>query len=158
MAASIVSGQITSRTGRYKIFPVIGTLLMVGALVLLHFRISVDIPLWELDLYMAMFGLGLGGCMQTLVLAVQNAVPARDMGVATASSTFFRQMGGTLGTAVFLSILFSTVAGNIAAAFRGRADRPGVPGRGRRPRRARQPGQRAGLRPLTQGGGERRRR
>jgi len=59
--------------------------------------------------------------MQTLVLAVQNAVPARDMGVATASSTFFRQMGGTLGTAVFLSILFSTVGDKIAAAFQGPA-------------------------------------
>jgi hypothetical protein len=55
--------------------------------------------------------------MQTLVIAVQNAVPARDMGVATASATFFRQMGGTLGTAVFLSILFSTVGGKIADAF-----------------------------------------
>jgi EmrB/QacA subfamily drug resistance transporter len=113
MLASIVSGQITSRTGRYKIFPVVGTMLMVGAMLLLYFRVTVDIPLWELDLYMAMFGLGLGSCMQTLVLAVQNAVPARDMGVATASSTFFRQLGGTLGTAIFLSIVFSTVTGNI---------------------------------------------
>lgn len=121
MTASIVSGQVTSRTGHYKVFPVIGTALMAGALVILHFRLSVDIPLWEFDLYMAMFGLGLGCCMQTLVLAVQNAVPARDMGVATASSTFFRQMGGTLGTAIFLSIMFSTVGDKITAAFRGDA-------------------------------------
>jgi EmrB/QacA subfamily drug resistance transporter len=118
MVASITSGQITARTGRYKIFPIIGTLLMIGAMLLLHFRITVDIPLWELDLYMAMLGLGLGGCMQTLVLAVQNAVPARDMGVATASSTFFRQLGGTLGVAIFLSILFSTVTDKIGDAFR----------------------------------------
>ncbi|WP_232661124.1 MFS transporter [Pseudonocardia sp. TRM90224] len=124
MLASIISGQITSRTGRYKIFPVIGTALMVGAMLLMHFRITVDIPLWELDLYMAMFGLGLGQCMQTLVLAVQNAVPARDMGVATASSTFFRQLGGTLGTAVFLSIVFSTVTGNIGDEFRTAAASP----------------------------------
>ncbi|MBN9109859.1 MAG: MFS transporter [Pseudonocardia sp.] len=117
MVASILSGQITSRTGHYKIFPIIGTALMVGAMMLLHFRVNVDIPLWELDLYMAMLGLGLGGCMQTLVLAVQNAVPARDMGVATASSTFFRQLGGTLGVAVFLSILFSTVTDKISEAF-----------------------------------------
>ena len=117
MTASLLSGQVTSRTGRYKVFPVVGTLLMLGALVILHFRISVDIPFWELDLYMAMFGLGLGGCMQTLVLAVQNASPARDMGVVTASSTFFRQLGGTLGTAIFFSILFSTLPGNIAAAM-----------------------------------------
>ncbi|WP_433290828.1 MFS transporter [Pseudonocardia sp. CA-142604] len=124
MVSSIVSGQITSRTGRYKIFPIIGTALMVGATVLLHFRISVDIPLWEFDLYMLMFGLGLGLSMQTLVLAVQNAVPPRDMGVATASTTFFRQMGGTVGVAVFLSVVFSTVTGNIADQFRKAAGTP----------------------------------
>ena len=71
-----------------------------------------------------LFGLGLGFTMQPLVLAVQNAVQVRDMGVATSSSLFFRQMGGTLGTAVFLSVLFSTVGGNIAAAFRTAAQTP----------------------------------
>ncbi|WP_214369281.1 MFS transporter [Pseudonocardia sp. H11422] len=124
MVASVVSGQITSRTGRYKIFPILGIALMVGAMLLMHFRVTVDIDLWELDLYMAMFGLGLGCCMQTLVLAVQNAVPARDMGVATASSTFFRQVGGTLGTAIFLSIVFSTVGDKISEAFRSAAGTP----------------------------------
>ncbi|MHA6791958.1 MFS transporter [Pseudonocardia bannensis] len=124
MVASVVSGQITSRTGRYKIFPILGIALMVGAMLLMHFRVTVDIDLWELDLYMAMFGLGLGCCMQTLVLAVQNAVPARDMGVATASSTFFRQVGGTLGTAIFLSIVFSTVGDRISEAFRDAAGTP----------------------------------
>lgn len=69
---------------------------------------------------MVLFGLGLGGNLQPIILAVQNAVPARDIGVATSSATFFRQMGGTLGTAVFLSILFSTVGDRIATAF-GRA-------------------------------------
>ncbi len=117
MVASVTSGQLTARTGRYKVFPVVGTLLMTGALVILYFRINVDIPFWELDLYMAMFGLGLGSCMQTLVLAVQNASPARDMGVVTASSTFFRQLGGTLGTAVFFSILFSTLPDKISGAL-----------------------------------------
>jgi EmrB/QacA subfamily drug resistance transporter len=116
MLASVLSGQLTARTGRYKIFPVVGTLLMVAALVLLN-TINVDTPLFRTDIWMFIFGLGLGGCMQTLVIAVQNAVPPRDMGVATASATFFRQMGGTLGTAVFLSILFSTVGGKIADAF-----------------------------------------
>ena len=66
----------------------------------------------------ALFGIGLGFCMQPMVLAVQNAVPPQDMGVATSSATFFRQMGGTLGTAVFLSILFSTVGDRITSAFR----------------------------------------
>jgi hypothetical protein len=80
--------------------------------------VGVDTPLWQTMLIMTVFGLGLGGNMQPLVLAVQNAVPPRDMGVATSSATFFRQMGGTLGTAVFLAILFSTVGGKIKDAFR----------------------------------------
>lgn len=117
MMASVLSGQLTARTGRYKIFPVIGTALMITGLVLLN-TINADTPLWRTDIWMFIFGFGLGGCMQTLVIAVQNAVPARDMGVATASATFFRQMGGTVGTAAFLSVLFSTVGGKIATAFR----------------------------------------
>ncbi|GHJ39764.1 MFS transporter [Streptomyces sp. TS71-3] len=117
MAASIASGQVTSKTGRYKIFPIIGSALMVVAMGLFYFRVDWDTPLWQTMVFMAVFGLGLGGCMQTLVLAVQNAVPIKDMGVATSSSTFFRQMGGTAGTAIFLSVLFSTLSGKIASAF-----------------------------------------
>ncbi|MDQ4118242.1 MAG: MFS transporter, partial [Actinomycetota bacterium] len=118
MVASIVSGQITSRTGHYKIFPVIGTAFIAIALLLMYLFVTADIPIWQLDLMMALMGLGLGQCMQTLVLAVQNAVPPRDMGVATSSATFFRQMGGTLGTAIFLSIVFSTVGDRIAEQIR----------------------------------------
>lgn len=121
---SLLSGQLISRTGRYKIFPVLGSAAMAAALLLLSRRLGVDTPLWEVDVYMTLFGLGLGGCLQTLIMAVQNAVPARDMGVATASATFFRQMGGTLGVAVFLSILFSTAGNKIADAFRGLASTP----------------------------------
>ncbi|MEU6645972.1 MFS transporter [Saccharomonospora sp. NPDC046836] len=117
MVASITSGQITSRTGRYKIFPVIGTLLMAVGM-LLWAQIQWDSPIWQPMVYMLVIGLGLGNCMQTLIIAVQNAGPRRDMGVSTASATFFRQIGGTLGVAVFLSILFSTLTDNIAAAFR----------------------------------------
>jgi EmrB/QacA subfamily drug resistance transporter len=119
MAGSIVGGQLISRTGRYKVYPVIGSALMVlGAI--LFTRITADTELWVTALYMPVFGLGLGMVMQPVVLAVQNAVPPQDIGVATASSTFFRQIGGTLGTAVFLSVLFSTVTGKITDAF-GRA-------------------------------------
>ncbi|MGH3764350.1 MAG: MFS transporter [Pseudonocardiaceae bacterium] len=116
--ASVVSGQLISRTGRYKIFPVVGAALMALALLLLNLRLGVDTALPEVDVYMAVFGIGLGGCLQTLIMAVQNAVPPRDMGVATSSATFFRQMGGTMGVAVFLSILFSTAGNKIADAFR----------------------------------------
>ncbi|WP_306323919.1 MULTISPECIES: MFS transporter [unclassified Streptomyces] len=121
MIASIISGQITGKTGRYKIFPTLGTLFMVAALLCFHFQVQWDTPLWETMLYMGLFGLGLGCCMQTLVLAVQNAVPPQDMGVATASSTFFRQMGATAGTAIFLSVLFSNVGDKISDAFRSAA-------------------------------------
>ncbi|HVA92640.1 MAG TPA: MDR family MFS transporter [Chloroflexota bacterium] len=116
MTASIVSGQLISRTGRYKIFPMFGAALMTVALVIMHF-IGADTPLWQTGIYTALFGLGVGNLMQPITLATQNAMPPRDIGVATSSSAFFRQMGGTLGTAVFLSILFSTVGGNIRNAF-----------------------------------------
>lgn len=122
--SSIAAGQVTSKTGRYKIFPIIGTVLMVAAMLLFHFRVQWDTPLWQTMIYMLVFGLGLGCCMQTLVLAVQNAVPPKDMGVATASSTFFRQMGATAGTAIFLSVLFSNVGDKISSAFRTAAHTP----------------------------------
>jgi EmrB/QacA subfamily drug resistance transporter len=117
MTGSIISGQAIARTGRYKIFPVVGSGLLVAGLLLMS-RIGLSTPVWQTMLMMALFGLGLGGNMQPLVLAVQNAVPPQDMGVATSSATFFRQMGGTLGTAVFLSVLFSTVGDKIGSAFR----------------------------------------
>jgi EmrB/QacA subfamily drug resistance transporter len=123
MGGSIISGQIISRTGRYKKFPIIGTGLLVVALAGLG-QIGVETPLGVTMLLSAVFGIGLGFNMQPLTLAVQNAVPPQDMGVATSSATFFRQMGGTLGTAVFLSLLFSTVGDRIAAAFRTDAATP----------------------------------
>ena len=116
MIGSIISGQLISRTGRYKIFPVVGSALMIVGMLLLH-RIGVDTPFWRTGIFMTVFGLGLGNVLQPITLAVQNAMPPGDMGVATSSATFFRQMGGTLGTAVFLSVLFSSVGGKIKDAF-----------------------------------------
>ena len=120
MVGAIISGQMISRTGRYKIFPVVGSLLCVIALVLMSF-IGADTPLWQTDMYGALFGVGIGNIMQPITLATQNAMPARDIGVATSSATFFRQMGGTLGVAIFLSVLFSTAGGNIAHAYKNAA-------------------------------------
>jgi EmrB/QacA subfamily drug resistance transporter len=117
MAGSISSGQIIARTGRYRIFPVVGSALLVAGLFVFHF-VSYDTPLWQTMLVMVVFGLGLGFNFQPLTLAVQNAVPPQQIGVATSTATFTRQMGGTIGTAVFLSILFSTVPDKIASAFR----------------------------------------
>ncbi len=123
MSMSILSGQLISRTGRYKIWPVIGISLMIVGIGALSF-IGVDTPYWQVALIMVVIGLGLGGNMQPLTLAVQNAMPPRDMGVATASATFFRQMGGTLGTAVFLSVLFSNLGTQVADNFRTAAGDP----------------------------------
>jgi EmrB/QacA subfamily drug resistance transporter len=116
MAGSIISGQTISRTGRYKVFPITGAFLLLAGMLLMS-RLQVDTTILEVQVYSLIFGLGLGFNMQPLVLAVQNAVPPQDMGVATSSATFFRQMGGTLGTAVFLSVLFSTVVDRIRDAF-----------------------------------------
>jgi EmrB/QacA subfamily drug resistance transporter len=123
MVASLMSGQITSRTGKYKIFPVVGSVLMVIGLLTMT-RIGADTALWQTDIYMAIFGLGLGMNMQSIVLAMQNAVDPRDMGVATSAVTFFRQVGGSLGTAVFLSILFSTAGSNITTEYHKAASTP----------------------------------
>ncbi|MET9073188.1 MFS transporter [Streptomyces sp. NPDC004232] len=124
IAGTIVVGRIIQQTGKYKIFPVIGTLLIIAALLLFHYRVEWNTALPETMAYMALFGIGLAGCMQILTLAVQNAVEPKDMGVATASATFFRQMGGTAGTAIFLSVLFSTVGDKIGSAFRSAARTP----------------------------------
>jgi EmrB/QacA subfamily drug resistance transporter len=116
MLSSVISGQLISRTGKYKIFPVLGALLMVAGMVFLH-TVGVDTPFWRTSVFMGIFGFGLGFIMQPITLAVQNAMPPRDIGVATSSATFFRQMGGTAGTAIFLSVLFSTVGDRIRDAF-----------------------------------------
>jgi len=124
MAGSVISGQTISRTGRYKIFPIVGTGLMVVGLYLFSL-IGADTPLWKTALIMPIVGLGLGGNMQPIILAIQNAVSPRELGVATSSVTFFRQMGGTLGTAVFLSVLLTTLPGRIADAFNSVRGTPG---------------------------------
>jgi MFS family permease len=116
MAGSITAGQLIARTGRYRIFPIIGSVLMLTALSLFSL-IGADTPLWKTMLIMVLMGLGLGGNMQPMITAVQNAVSPREIGVATSSVTFFRSMGGTLGTAIFLSVLFNTVGGKISSAY-----------------------------------------
>ncbi len=116
MAGSIFCGQLIARTGRYRIFPIVGTALMLISL-LFFSQVGADTPLWRTMLVMALMGLGLGGNMQPMITAVQNAVSPREIGVSTSSVTFFRSMGGTLGTAVFLSILFGIVGGKIRHAL-----------------------------------------
>ncbi|MEV6430023.1 MDR family MFS transporter [Nocardia sp. NPDC051463] len=123
MTGSVVSGQLISRTGRYRAFPLIGASMLTLGLFLLHF-LDADSPLWLVMIFMACTGFGLGNLMQPLTLAVQNALPPKDMGVSTAAATFFRQIGGTLGVAVFLSILFAQLTPNISTEMKSAATDP----------------------------------
>ncbi len=103
LGASVTSGRLVTRWGRYKIFPIMGTALMtVGAY--LMSTIDASTNAWVLAAYMFVFGLGMGLIMQVLVVAVQNAVSYDVLGVATSASTFFRMIGGSFGTAVFGAI------------------------------------------------------
>jgi hypothetical protein len=117
LIVAIVATRIIHQTGHYKWIPVGGAFLMLTGIMLLS-RIEYDSPLWKVFGAAVIFGGGLGGLMQPLMLAVQNALPARDNGAGTASVMFFRQIGGSLGTAVFLSLLFDNVQEKIAVAFR----------------------------------------
>ncbi len=116
MSASIMSGQVMAKTGSYKWFPRTGTLSMMAGFYLMTF-LTFDSPLWFVMIGMFLLGFGLGQLMQTLTVASQNSVGSRDMGVATSSSTFFRSMGGTAGTAILFSALFSEIPTKLAAAF-----------------------------------------
>ncbi len=152
MGASIFSGQVISRTERYKKFPVIGSGLLVLAMLGLS-QVGTDTSI-QLTLALAfLFGVGLGFNMQPLVLAVQNAVPPQDMGVATSSATFFRQMGGTMGTAIFLSILFSSAGTKIADAFRADAATPAFQAALKDPQLLANPADRRIIDAVTGGGG-----
>ena len=125
MTATIISGQVTSRTGKYKIFMVTGSgILTLGYLYLTSY--NPDMPYWQISIGQVMIGLGLGQLMQTLTLAAQNSVPASEIGVATSSATFFRQMGGTLGVAVFISILFNSLGDTIGNAFKNKDVQAGI--------------------------------
>ena len=109
LVTSIVSGQLISRYGRYRPFPIAGTALAVVGLYLLS-RLHVDTPAWQAMAYATVLGLGLGAVMQVLVLAVQNDVDPRDMGVATSGSTLFRQIGGSIGVSLFGAIFANRLA------------------------------------------------
>lgn len=112
MIASIGSGLLIARNGKYRMFPILGTGLMSAGFLYLSF-LKYDSPYLFVAGGMLLIGLGLGQLMQTLTIASQNSVGLRDMGVATSASTFFRQIGGTLGTAVMLSLLFTLMPLNI---------------------------------------------
>ena len=116
LVASIGSGLLVSRSGRYKVFPVVGTALMTVGLYLMSL-IGVSTGAWTMAAYMAVFGLGLGLILQVLTVAVQNAVPYEELGTATSGVTFFRMIGGSFGTAVFGAIFANLVLTNVLHAL-----------------------------------------
>ncbi|MEU1570835.1 MFS transporter [Streptomyces collinus] len=125
LLASTASGQIVSRTGRWKVFPIAGTGVTTLGLLLLH-QLDEDSSTAELSGFFFVFGLGLGLVMQVLVLIVQNAVPYEDLGVATSGATFFRSIGASFGVAVFGTIFAGRLGEQLTDAFRGATLPPGV--------------------------------
>jgi EmrB/QacA subfamily drug resistance transporter len=114
LITSITSGQLISRYGRYRPFPIVGTAITTLGLVLLS-RLAVDTSTVLAGLYMLVLGLGLGMVMQVLVLVAQNSVDYRNLGVATSGSTLFRQIGGSIGVAMFGAIFANQLTSNLAA-------------------------------------------
>src|SRR4030095_3433720 len=123
LVTSIGSGQLITRFGRYRPFPIAGTALMAFALFLLS-GIGVSQPIWQTAGYMVILGFGLGMTMQVLVLAAQNAVPYELLGVATSGSTLSRQVGGSIGVSIFGAIFANRLATNLAGALPPRGPRP----------------------------------
>ncbi|HVP74626.1 MAG TPA: MDR family MFS transporter [Gaiellaceae bacterium] len=126
LVTSIASGQLISRFGRYRPFPIVGTAVMTAGMVLLS-RLNVHSTTLQASLYMLVLGLGLGMVMQVLVIAVQNAVDYRQMGVATSGSILFRQVGGSVGIAIFGAIFINRLHVNLAKALPGGSHGPSTP-------------------------------
>ncbi|MEU8084515.1 MDR family MFS transporter [Micromonospora sp. NPDC049101] len=109
---SILTGRAMTRIGRYKWFPVAGSVtLLVG--MFLFTQLEVGTSLWVAFGYMVVIGIGLGLCMQSLILAVQNAVSVRDLGAGTSSATFFRSLGGSFGVAILGTVLSSRLTSGL---------------------------------------------
>ncbi|MGB3302334.1 MAG: MDR family MFS transporter [Gordonia sp. (in: high G+C Gram-positive bacteria)] len=106
LVSSIASGQAVARSGRYKMFPIVGTIIMgIGLLLIASMHITT--PTWLMCAYLAVFGIGIGLSMQILTLIVQNSFPLSMVGTATAANNYFRQVGATLGSAIVGSIFAS---------------------------------------------------
>jgi predicted MFS family arabinose efflux permease len=119
LVASIVSGRLVTRTGRYKPFPIVGTALMAVAFWLLSLlRATTPAPLIIGE--MVLLGIGIGPLMQVLVLASQNAVPQRHLGLVTSLAQFFRELGGTFGVALFGAIFSARLGVELARRLPGR--------------------------------------
>jgi EmrB/QacA subfamily drug resistance transporter len=143
LLGSVIAGQFTARTGRYKILPVTGSVLLLAGMALLG-RLAAGTPLAYAEVVMFLIGAGSTLYAQTITLSMQNALPQADLGVATSSNTFFRQIGATAGAAVFLSITYSGAGRAITTAYASAA--PSL-----RAVAARHPGQAGALRLASSG-------
>jgi EmrB/QacA subfamily drug resistance transporter len=121
IASSVVSGRLITRTGRYRRYPLLGTLLMAGALGLLA-TMDVATTRLEAGLFMGVLGIGIGLVMQNLVLVAQNDVGAQDLGAATATVNFTRSLGGSIGTAVLGAVMSGALATRLQRRLPGDAD------------------------------------
>ncbi len=124
LVVSIGSGQLISKTGRYRVFPIAGAGVMTLGMFLLS-RMGISTPGILDSLYMVILGMGIGGVMQVLVIIVQNAVPHSELGVATSGATFFRSIGGSFGTAIFGAIFSNVLVGNLTSHLHGTPLPPG---------------------------------
>ncbi|MGV9372452.1 MDR family MFS transporter [Micromonospora tulbaghiae] len=118
IVTSVLTGRAMSRIGRYKWFPVAGAAVLVVGMLLFQ-QLQVDTTLWAAFGYMVVIGVGLGLCMQSLILAVQNAVSVRDLGAGTSSATFFRSLGGSFGVAILGAVLSSRLTAEMSARLPG---------------------------------------
>ena len=109
MPASIIGGRVISKIGRYRPFPIAGTAIATVGMYLMS-RLGANTPQLDRDVYMFVLGLGLGLVMPVLTLAVQNALPLKEIGTGTAANLFFRNMGSSFGTAIFGAILTNRMA------------------------------------------------
>jgi DNA-binding MarR family transcriptional regulator/uncharacterized membrane protein len=124
LLTSVTSGQLISRLGRYRIYPIIGTAVVTIALVLLS-TLTENTSTLKLAACLFVFGCGLGLILQVLVIAVQNSADYADLGAATSGATFFRSIGGSFGVAIFGSVFASRLAGGLIAALHGATVPPG---------------------------------
>jgi EmrB/QacA subfamily drug resistance transporter len=106
LGASVLSGQVVSRTGRYRMFPIVGSALVVVGMYLLS-RLGLHTSHLTMDVYLLIIGSGVGMTMQVMVLSTQNAVPPDQIGTGTAAVTFFRSLGGAFGTSLFGAVFIA---------------------------------------------------
>jgi EmrB/QacA subfamily drug resistance transporter len=116
IGTSIISGRAISRTGKYKVFPIVGTLVTAFALFLMT-SLSATTPLWLICVFLFILGAGLGLIMQVVVLIVQNSVPATQVGTATSTNNYFREVGSSLGVAVFGALFTSNLTSKLTSVF-----------------------------------------